>query len=184
LAGARIDYQTQVLAERRVRATGVSGGAIAEIQRDINVLDQFGRSRELPSVVRTALRIRIMTLVDRLGIEQGKQRFLEGNFAAAQYHFEAARARTWKVRAASVAMRIAPRLVRTVYLRMRPSGWRGPPATPAPPRWRHPRPLEPPRTRERTKQTPYKRIFRAFVPSWRLHSLHAYGGTIRFRTVA
>src|SRR5262249_42519605 len=75
LAGARIDYQTQVLAERRVRATGLSGGAIAEIQRDINVLDQFGRSRELPSVVRTALRIRIMTLVDRLEIEQGKQRF-------------------------------------------------------------------------------------------------------------
>ena len=128
LAGARIDYQSDVLAERRVRAVGLSGDTIAEIQRDINVLDQFGRSHELASAVRTALRIRVMTLVDRLEIEQGKQRFLEGNFAAAQYHFQAARARTWKIRAASVAMRIAPRLVRAVYVRMRPSAWRVPPA--------------------------------------------------------
>jgi glycosyltransferase involved in cell wall biosynthesis len=131
LAGARIDYRTEVLAERRVRAAGLSGDAIAEIQRAINVLDQFGRSRELPSVARTALRIRMMTLVDRLEIEQGKQRFLEGNFAAAQYHFQAARARTWKIRAASVAMRIAPRLLRAVYVRVRSSSWRVPPATAA-----------------------------------------------------
>jgi glycosyltransferase involved in cell wall biosynthesis len=130
-AGARIEYQTHVLAERRVHAAGLSGDAIAEIQRAINVLAQFGRSRELPPAARTALRIRTMTLVDRLEIERGKQRFLEGNFAAAQYHFEAARARTWKIRAAAVAMRIAPRLVRAVYVRVRPSAWRVPPATAA-----------------------------------------------------
>jgi glycosyltransferase involved in cell wall biosynthesis len=131
LAGARLDYHTDVLAEHRVRAAGLSGDAIAEIQRAINVLDQFGRARELPPAARTALRIRMMTLVDRLEIEQGKQRFLEGNFAAAQYHFQAARGQTWKIRAAAVAMRIAPRLMRALYLRVRPSTWRVPPATAA-----------------------------------------------------
>jgi len=123
LAGERIAYHTQVLAERRVHASGLSGDPITELQRAINVLDRFGGAHDLPAAARTALRIRMMALIDRLEIERGKRRFLEGNFVAAQYHFQAARAHTWKVRAAAIALRIAPRLVRTVYVRLRPS-WR------------------------------------------------------------
>jgi glycosyltransferase involved in cell wall biosynthesis len=123
LGGARIAYHTDVLAERRVHACGLSGDSISELQRAINVLDRFGRAHDLPQATRTALRIRTMALIDRLEVEQGKQRFVEGNFAAAQYHFGAARAHTWKVRAAAVALRVAPRLMRRVYLRLRPS-WR------------------------------------------------------------
>jgi hypothetical protein len=121
--GERIAYQTHVLAERRVHASGLSGDPITGLQRAIDVLDRFGRAHELPSAARTALRIRMMALIDRLEVEQGKRRFLEGNFVVAQYHFQAARAHAWKVRAAAIALRIAPRLVRTVYLRVRPS-WR------------------------------------------------------------
>src|SRR5262249_33492004 len=103
LRGARIEYQTRVLAERRVHAAGLSGDAVTEIQRATNVLDRFARAHALPPEARTALRVRMMALVDRLEIEQGKQRFLEGNFAAAHYHLQAAREQTWKIRAAAVA---------------------------------------------------------------------------------
>ena len=61
--------------------------------RALNVLDRFGRAHTLEGVARTALRIRMMALVDRLEIEQAKQRIVEGNFAAARYHLNAAHER-------------------------------------------------------------------------------------------
>ena len=123
LAGAVIGYQTHLLAERRVYASLLSSDPVSEIQRTINVLDRFGRAYDLPHAARTALRIRIMSLVDRLEIEQGKQRVVEGNFAAAQYHFQAARTQTWKLRAVALGLRVSPRLLRAVYMRLRPA-WR------------------------------------------------------------
>ena len=121
LGGAAIRYQRDVLAERRVRTDGLSGDSVTEIERALNVLDRFGRANTLDSVARTALRIRIMALVDRLEIEQAKQRIVEGNFAAARYHLNASRERPWKLRLALVALQIAPRLMRGAYLRLRPS---------------------------------------------------------------
>ena len=119
--GAVIAYQREVLAERRVRAEGLSGDAVRTVERALNVLDRFGRERALDGPARTALRIRTMTLVDRLEIEQGKQRFLEGNFAAAQFHLSAARDRPLKVRLALLGLRVSPRLLRGAYLRFRPA---------------------------------------------------------------
>ena len=123
LGGERMAYQRDVLGERRVRSNGLSGTATAEIERAINVLDRFGRTHDLPAAARTALRIRIMSLVDRLEVEQGKQRLLEGNFAAAQYHLGSTRERTLKLKLATLALQVAPRLTRILYLRMRPSAW-------------------------------------------------------------
>ena len=115
LRGATFSYQPLVLAERRVRAEGLSADAIAEIQRSLHVLDRFGRRHHLDRGVRTALRVRMMRLVDRLEIELAKQRIVEGNFAAARYHFAAARHRPWTVRAAQLALKISPRLLRAAY---------------------------------------------------------------------
>ena len=64
-----------------------------------------------------------MALVDRLEIEQAKQRIAEGNFRAARYHLNAAQQRSWKLRAAQVALSVAPRLLRAVYLRFRSPVW-------------------------------------------------------------
>jgi glycosyltransferase involved in cell wall biosynthesis len=119
--GAVIAYHREVLAERRVRAEGLSGDAVRTVERALNVLDRFGRERALDGPARTALRIRTMALVDRLEIEQGKQRFLEGNFAAAQFHLSAARDRPLKVRLALLGLRLSPRLLRGAYLRFRPA---------------------------------------------------------------
>jgi glycosyltransferase involved in cell wall biosynthesis len=119
--GAEMAYHREVLAERRVRAEGRSEDAIRAVERALNVLDRFGRDRVLDTPARTALRIRMMALVDRLEIEQGKQRFLEGNFAAAQYHLGAARRRPLSVRLALLGLRLSPRLLRSAYLRFRPA---------------------------------------------------------------
>jgi glycosyltransferase involved in cell wall biosynthesis len=127
--GARLAYQRVVLAERRVRADGLSGDTISEIERALNVLDRFGRARVLERDVRTALRIRMMALVDQLEIEQGKRRIIEGNFAAAQYHLSAARERPFKLRMVLLALKVAPRAVRAAYLRLRPAVSRLPLAT-------------------------------------------------------
>jgi glycosyltransferase involved in cell wall biosynthesis len=124
LRGSQMAYQRAVLAERRVRATGLSGDTVSELERALNVLDRFSNRYLLDARARTAVRVRMMQLVDRLEIEQGKRRILEGNFAAAQYHLSAARERPFKLRLALMALRVAPRLVRAIYLRAYPLSWR------------------------------------------------------------
>jgi glycosyltransferase involved in cell wall biosynthesis len=119
--GESFAYQREMLAEHRKRADGLSGDAVQCVERAINVLDRFGRERALDAPARTALRIRTMALIDRLEIEQGKQRFLEGNFAAAQFHLSATRVRPLKVRLALIGLRLSPRLLRGAYLRFRPA---------------------------------------------------------------
>jgi glycosyltransferase involved in cell wall biosynthesis len=121
--GATIHYQRQVLAERRVHTDGLSGDAIRELQRAIAVLERFGRRPDLEAPARRAIRARLMTLVDRIEIEQGKRRLLEGNFAAARYHLSAPRRQPVKLRLARFALRVAPRLVRSCCLRLRPAAW-------------------------------------------------------------
>jgi hypothetical protein len=123
LRGVRMCYQQIVLAERRVRPDGLSGNAVAEIQRALHVLDRFGRTHVLDHEATTAQRVRMMALIDRLEIEQAKQRFVEGNFAAARYHLAVTRERRLKLRLVRVGLQVAPRLMRAAYL-VRPAIWR------------------------------------------------------------
>ena len=124
LRGVGMRYQEAVLAERRVRTNGLSGDSLAEIQRALHVLDRFGCAHALDQEARTALRVRLMALIDRLEVEQAKQRIVEGDFAAARRHLAIARERPWKLRLALVALQVSPRLMRAAYLRMRPSLWK------------------------------------------------------------
>lgn len=126
--GAVMRYQRHVLAERHVHRDGLSGDPVAEVQRALSVLDRFGRRHALDAASRTALRVRLMRLVDRLEIEQGKQRIVEGNFAAARYHLSVPRDQPIKLRAARLALRVAPRLLRATCLMLRPAPWRANPA--------------------------------------------------------
>jgi glycosyltransferase involved in cell wall biosynthesis len=123
LRGCEMAYTNAVLAERRVRASGLSGDRITEIARALNVLERFSDANPLPVEARTAFRVRTMMLVDQLEIEQGKRRLLEGNYAAARYHLAAPRRPSLKLRAAVVALQVAPGLVRRVYRAMRTPLW-------------------------------------------------------------
>lgn len=84
------------------------------------MLDRFDRAHALDRDARTALRTRMMALVDRQEVEQAKQRLVEGNFAAARYDLTVPRERRWKVRLALLALQVSPRLMRAADLRMRP----------------------------------------------------------------
>lgn len=88
------------------------------------MLGRIARAHELDHELRTALRLRMRALVDRLKVEQAKQRIVEGNFAAARYHLTVPREWAWKLRLALVALQEPPRLMRAAYLRMRPSLWK------------------------------------------------------------
>ena len=121
--GATIQFRKDALAELRVRTDGLPGDAIAELQRAIAALERFGRRPDLDPRARSAVRARLMALVDRVEIEQGKRRIVEGNFAAARYHLGAARRQPWKLRVARLALRVAPRLLRSWCLRLRPPVW-------------------------------------------------------------
>jgi GT2 family glycosyltransferase len=127
--GAKMHVQRDVLAERCVHADGLSGDAITELRRAIRVLDRFGRQQPLDRESRTALRIQLMVLVDRLEIEQAKRRLLEGNFAAARAHLCAVRQQRVKLRIARLALRVAPGILRAACLKWRPSAWTMRPAT-------------------------------------------------------
>jgi glycosyltransferase involved in cell wall biosynthesis len=116
LRGVRMAYQNDVLADRRTSAGGLFGSRIEEFERVLNVLECFGRAHVLPVAARTALRVRAMAFVDRLEIERAKLRLVEGKFGAAQYHLSASRRRGVGVRAARVALRLAPRLARRIYI--------------------------------------------------------------------
>ena len=117
--GHQMAYQHIVLAERRARANGLSGDAVTELKRAINVLDRFGRQHELPPQAQTALRVQLVKLMSRLEVEQGKQRMLEGNFAAARHHMAVSEPKTLRHRAALLGLRVAPRLIRRLYMAWR-----------------------------------------------------------------
>jgi glycosyltransferase involved in cell wall biosynthesis len=118
-AGHQIGFQRVVVGTRRVRQSGLSGDAICELERAITVLDRFGRTHDLPVAERTAVRIRLLMLLNRLEIEHGKQRLIEGNFAAARHHMAAAQPKSLRLRATLLALRVAPQLLRRIYLAIR-----------------------------------------------------------------
>jgi hypothetical protein len=91
-----------------------------EFTRALAALEQFATGHVRPVAARTALRVRTLVLVDRLEIERGARRLLDGNFAAARYHLAAARRPSLRVRVAVLALQVAPGLVRQVYRMLRP----------------------------------------------------------------
>jgi hypothetical protein len=127
--GHAMAYQRIVLAERRARANGLSGDSITELKRAINVLDRFGRQHELPPEAQTALRVQLVKLMSRLEVEQGKLRMLEGNFAAARHHMAVSEPKTLRHRAALLGLRVAPRLIRRLYMALRSQPVAGPAMT-------------------------------------------------------
>jgi hypothetical protein len=97
--------------------------SVERLLRELALLEHTARTQALDAPARTRLRIQTMILVDRLELEQGKRRLLEGHYAAARYHLEAARQRPWYMRFVVFGLRFAPRLMRAAYRKFRPSAW-------------------------------------------------------------
>jgi hypothetical protein len=113
-------YRRHVLAERRVRAEGLSGNAIAELERALAVLERFGRTYQLPDSARAAWSRRMRQLGAALEIEQGKSCTLDGQYAAARRHLQASADRALKVRIATVVLLVAFGVLRRACLALHP----------------------------------------------------------------
>ena len=102
-------YWETVLADWRLRANGLSGDSLAEIQRAWHVLGRIARAHELDHELRTALRPRMRALVDRLS-GAGAAADRRGEFRRDAVSPDVPRERPWKFRLALVALQVSPQV--------------------------------------------------------------------------
>jgi glycosyltransferase involved in cell wall biosynthesis len=115
--GARFTYSEKILALRRLHDENLSGTQVNEIERALNVFVKTLATMDLSVTERAAAERRVRALTIGLARERGKERLVHGDFAAARVHLEAvARQCGWKVRAALLALHLAPALVRRFYV--------------------------------------------------------------------
>jgi glycosyltransferase involved in cell wall biosynthesis len=121
--GARLAYQRKVLLSYRSRANSLSGDAINSHQRELRVFDKIEQSYDFTPAERLEVITVIRSRRALLEYELGKLYLVPGDFGRACESFAHAISlqRSWKPRLALWLTRIAPALVRTLYLRRKQS---------------------------------------------------------------
>ena len=116
--GARVGYQEHVLAERRLHGNNLSGTQLNELERALHVFGKAMRTLPLTEIERDTALNRVRELEAELAREQGKARLASGDYHGALEFLEQAShvLPSWKLRAARLALRVAPQLLRRVYL--------------------------------------------------------------------
>ena len=119
--GARMTYLRQVLMLRREHADNLSGTPINEMERPLAVLRKTLATMTLSDVERAIIHRRVAALEAGIARERGKALLGAGDITAARRAFADARGGLppWKLHAARWGLRIAPQLVRRVYLARR-----------------------------------------------------------------
>ena len=121
--GAQMHVLTEPLVVRRVVATGLSGDCETQLRRVITVLLGITRKLPLDAQELAILDQRLAFLKSRLEIELAKQALRDRDVVAARSHLQQVTViSNWKVRAARLALRVAPGLVREAYAHVRPAG--------------------------------------------------------------
>lgn len=118
--GARAAYQRKVLLRYRCHAESLSStDAVGRNKRQLSLFEKIVETHDLSAEERAEIDRVFKKLRARLELETGKVRFIEGDFAEARRHFEAANGYrpSWKMRAVILLMRLSPRLLRRLYLR-------------------------------------------------------------------
>lgn len=116
--GARMRSRPVVMAYRRVHGDNLSGNAIDEVERPLRVFRKTLSTMRLTEHERGIAERRVRLLSAALAREIGKELLRRGDFAAARRAFDEARRGllAWKLHAAALGLRIAPHLVRRLYL--------------------------------------------------------------------
>jgi len=121
--GAQMHVLNEPLVKRQVVSTGLSGNSTTELRRVITVLLGIARKLRLDVDELRILHQRLAILTSRLEVELAKEALRDRDIDAARTHLDHVTAiHNWKIRAARFALRVAPRLVREAYARVRPSG--------------------------------------------------------------
>jgi glycosyltransferase involved in cell wall biosynthesis len=116
--GSHLAYTSQVLVLRRIHDENLSGTLANEQERPLRVLERALNTMQLSPQQRHVAQERIRHLRSTLAREQGKEFLLKGDFTQARREFLRARADgfSWKISAALLGLRIAPHLMRRLYL--------------------------------------------------------------------
>jgi glycosyltransferase involved in cell wall biosynthesis len=121
--GARIYSRTPVLVERRLHDNNLSGDSIAEMERPLRVFAKTLATMALSAEEKAIAEHRVRVLRAALAREQGKELLKVGDFPAARRAFDEARRglQAWKLHAMALGLRVAPHLMRRLYLSKLPS---------------------------------------------------------------
>jgi glycosyltransferase involved in cell wall biosynthesis len=116
--GARLAYQRRVLLKYRARSGSLSGDAINSHRRELRVFDKIEQSYGLTAAERAEVVPVIRKRRALLHYELGKLFLLPGDFASARESFAQANSfwRSWKTLGALWFARLAPRLMKELYL--------------------------------------------------------------------
>jgi len=117
--GSQMDFTRQPLVLRRVHDSNLSGSAIDEQERPLHVLEKAVGTMPLSPQQLDIAQERIRHLRSTLAREHGKEYLRQGDFSKARQEFMRARQGgfSWKLSAALLGLRIAPHLMRRLYLR-------------------------------------------------------------------
>jgi hypothetical protein len=112
-AGASMHYTRRALVNRRVHPSGLSGTPAEEIERALAVLTRAAESLPLSPPEKEAAELRQSQLRAALLCERAKESLASRDFSAARKSLSQANTASpsWKLRAALVGLRVAPRLV-------------------------------------------------------------------------
>lgn len=119
LRGARLAYQREVLLSYRCRRDSLSGDVMNRLGTELLVLQHIADNYDLLPAERKELSRAIKLQEASLQLAQGKLRLLGGSFAEAHASLRGAHSvfGGWKLRAAVLMLRFAPRLLRKVAQR-------------------------------------------------------------------
>jgi GT2 family glycosyltransferase len=118
LRGVRFAHHPTVLMHHRIHEDNLSGGLRMRLERATSVFNKAITQLSLNPQEREVARQQVRRFEAELAIEHGKELLAQGDFAAARTALTAAQrtAARWKVHAALIALRVAPHLLRRVYL--------------------------------------------------------------------
>jgi glycosyltransferase involved in cell wall biosynthesis len=116
--GARVDYRDAVLAVRRLHGHNLSGTRLNELERALHVFSKAIAVLPLTTDERATASDRVRALEGELAREHGKARLASGDFSGAMRFLEQASnvLPSWKLKLARLALKVAPQLLRRVYL--------------------------------------------------------------------
>lgn len=118
-AGVRMAYTHEVLAYHRIVESGLSGGAISQLERTLSVIETVRARMQLTRSEQEALEINRSRTLRELATELGKKKLLERDFSGALESFNEAQKiqHVWKVFFVCLGLRVAPGMLWRIYNR-------------------------------------------------------------------
>ena len=117
-SGGRIVYNDRVLAYYRIREGSHTSNDLRLASNVLKVLNKVGREMELTVSERAILDRQRLDLKAKLNLLEGKKALIEGDLPTAGMMLTAAanHSASWKLRTIAATLRVAPGLVRRLYM--------------------------------------------------------------------